>query len=43
MKLKEISNKEFKKLADKSHEQVTFHQTKSWANLKKQMVGKTIL
>ncbi len=33
MKLKEISNKEFKKIADKSPE-ITFHQTESWANLK---------
>ncbi len=35
MKLKEISSKEFKKLADKSP-QITFHQTEAWANLKKE-------
>ena len=35
MKLVEISDKEFKKFADK-HEQITFHQTKNWANLKKE-------
>lgn len=34
MKLKEINDKEFKKIADKS-EQISFHQTKEWANLKK--------
>lgn len=33
MKLIEINDKEFKKLADKSP-QITFHQTSSWANLK---------
>ena len=30
----EISDKEFEKFA-KKHEQVTFHQTKEWGNLKK--------
>lgn len=34
MKLIELNEKEFKKLADKS-EQITFHQTQEWANLKK--------
>ncbi len=34
MKLREINDKEFKKIADKS-EQISFHQTKEWANLKK--------
>ena len=34
MKLREIDDKEFKKIADKS-EQISFHQTKEWANLKK--------
>lgn len=34
MKLIEINEKEFKKLADKSP-QITFHQTKEWAELKK--------
>lgn len=34
MKLMEISDKEFEKFA-KKHEQVTFHQTKEWGNLKK--------
>lgn len=33
MKLKEISNKEFVKFA-KKHEQITFHQTEEWGNLK---------
>ena len=33
MKLVELSSKEFKKFADK-HEQITFHQTIEWANLK---------
>ena len=33
MKLINLSEKEFKKFADK-HEQITFHQTKEWANLK---------
>lgn len=35
MKLIEINEKEFKKLADKS-DQITFHQTKEWASLKKE-------
>lgn len=34
MKLETINEKEFKKFADKS-DQITFHQTKEWANLKK--------
>jgi len=34
MKLMEISDKEFEKFA-KKHEQVTFHQTKQWGELKK--------
>ncbi len=34
MKLEIITNKEFKKFADK-HPQITFHQTEEWANLKK--------
>lgn len=34
MKLEKITEKEFKEFADKS-EQITFHQTKQWANLKK--------
>ena len=34
MKLVNISKKEFKSFADK-HEQITFHQTEEWANLKK--------
>ena len=34
MKLIELNDKEFKKFADK-HEQITFHQTIEWANLKK--------
>ena len=34
MKLIELSSKEFKIWADKN-EQITFHQTKNWANLKK--------
>lgn len=34
MKLVEINEKEFKKIADKSP-QITFHQTSSWAELKK--------
>ncbi len=34
MKLVNLSKKEFKKFADK-HEQITFHQTEEWANLKK--------
>ncbi len=34
MKLIELSEKEFKKFADK-HPQITFHQTKNWAKLKK--------
>ena len=34
MKLKTISKTEFKNFADKSP-QITFHQTTSWANLKK--------
>lgn len=34
MKLVKLTNKEFKKFADK-HEQITFHQTKEWAHLKK--------
>ncbi len=33
MKLETITNKEFKKFADK-HPQITFHQTKEWADLK---------
>ncbi len=33
MKLIEVSKEEFKNLADKS-EQITFHQTMEWANLK---------
>lgn len=33
MKLRRITEKEFKKFADK-HPQITFHQTKEWANLK---------
>lgn len=33
MKLVTLSEKEFKEFADK-HEQITFHQTKEWANLK---------
>ena len=33
MKLKELSEKEFKKIADKS-DQISFHQTSSWAKLK---------
>ena len=33
MKLNEITKKEFKKFAD-NHPQITFHQTKEWANLK---------
>lgn len=33
MKLKKITDKEFKKFADK-HPQITFHQTKEWADLK---------
>ena len=34
MKLTELTKEEFKKFADK-HEQITFHQTQEWANLKK--------
>ena len=34
MKLVSLNKKEFKKFADK-HEQITFHQTEEWANLKK--------
>ena len=34
MKLTVLTNKEFKKFADK-HPQITFHQTEAWANLKK--------
>lgn len=34
MKLVELEEKEFKKFADK-HEQITFHQTINWGNLKK--------
>lgn len=34
MKLVILSKKEFKKFAD-NHEQITFHQTEEWANLKK--------
>ena len=34
MKLVNLSSEEFKKFADK-HPQITFHQTKEWANLKK--------
>ncbi len=34
MKLEKISKKEFKDFAD-SNEQITFHQTEQWANLKK--------
>ena len=34
MKLIKLDEKKFKKFADK-HEQITFHQTKEWANLKK--------
>ncbi len=34
MKLVNLSKNEFKKFADK-HEQITFHQTEEWANLKK--------
>ena len=34
MKLKTLTKEEFKKIADKSP-QITFHQTTSWANLKK--------
>ncbi len=34
MKLVEINEKEFKKIADQNP-QITFHQTKEWANLKK--------
>ena len=34
MKLVEINEEQFKKLADK-HPQITFHQTKEWAHLKK--------
>lgn len=34
MDLVELNEKEFKKIADKS-EQISFHQTKNWANLKK--------
>ena len=33
MKLVTLTKKEFKKFADK-HEQITFHQTEEWANLK---------
>ena len=33
MKLEILTKKEFKKFADK-HEQITFHQTEEWANLK---------
>ena len=35
MKLIELNNKEFKEFADKQ-EQITFHQTSEWANLKKE-------
>ena len=35
MKLKELNEKEFKKIADKS-DQISFHQTSSWAKLKKE-------
>ena len=34
MKLVSLNKEEFKKFADK-HEQITFHQTEEWANLKK--------
>ncbi len=34
MKFTNLNKKEFKKFADK-HEQITFHQTEEWANLKK--------
>ena len=34
MKLIKLSKEEFKKFAD-NHEQITFHQTEEWANLKK--------
>ena len=34
MKLIELSKEEFKKFADKNSE-ITFHQTKNWAELKK--------
>lgn len=34
MKLVNLSKEEFKKFAD-NHEQITFHQTEEWANLKK--------
>lgn len=34
MKLVNLTKEEFKKFADK-HEQITFHQTEEWANLKK--------
>lgn len=34
MKLVNLSKEEFKKYADK-HDQITFHQTKEWANLKR--------
>ena len=34
MNLVTLTKKEFKKFADK-HEQITFHQTEEWANLKK--------
>ena len=33
MKLEKVTNKEFKKFADK-HPQITFHQTEEWADLK---------
>ena len=33
MQLREINEKEFEKFA-KKHEQITFHQTKQWADLK---------
>ena len=35
MKLIKLSKEEFKEFADK-HEQITFHQTEEWANLKKE-------
>ena len=34
MKLKNLTKEEFKKFADNS-EQITFHQTQQWADLKK--------
>lgn len=42
MKLKKLSEKQFKEFADTNPE-ITFYQTVSWAHLKRKMDGKHII